>query len=174
MAWVSPRTWTTGEIVTAAQLNEQLRDNLNAIGAHARLYKTANQLFTGTTFANDTHLAFPIGANEVWLVDLWLKYIVLAANDLKLRWSMPSGYSTDSFWGGMFETTSGILTSDHHEVSTDLPINVSSASPMIGRFAGVLINGSTAGTAQLQVAELAGSSGVTLYKGNWLIGHRAS
>lgn len=27
MAWTAPRTWVTGEVVTAAQLNEQLRDN---------------------------------------------------------------------------------------------------------------------------------------------------
>lgn len=29
MAWVTPRTWVTNEIVTAAQLNEQIRDNMN-------------------------------------------------------------------------------------------------------------------------------------------------
>ena len=27
MAWVAPLTWSTGQIVTAAQLNEQIRDN---------------------------------------------------------------------------------------------------------------------------------------------------
>lgn len=27
MAWTSPRTWTTGETVTAAMMNEQVRDN---------------------------------------------------------------------------------------------------------------------------------------------------
>ena len=27
MAWVVPRTWVTGEIITAAMLNEQIRDN---------------------------------------------------------------------------------------------------------------------------------------------------
>jgi hypothetical protein len=27
MAWTAPRTWVTGEVVTAAQLNEQVRDN---------------------------------------------------------------------------------------------------------------------------------------------------
>jgi len=32
MAWTSPRTWVTGEIVTAAMLNEQLRDNLVVLG----------------------------------------------------------------------------------------------------------------------------------------------
>jgi hypothetical protein len=31
MAWVSPRTWTAGETVTAAFMN-QLRDSLKAIG----------------------------------------------------------------------------------------------------------------------------------------------
>lgn len=28
MAWVAPATWTTGQIVTAANLNEQIRDNM--------------------------------------------------------------------------------------------------------------------------------------------------
>jgi len=32
MAWTSPKTWATGEIVTAAKLNEQLRDNLLYLG----------------------------------------------------------------------------------------------------------------------------------------------
>jgi len=29
MAWTTPRTWTTGELVTAALLNTHIRDNLN-------------------------------------------------------------------------------------------------------------------------------------------------
>lgn len=32
MAWTSPRTWTTGEVVTAALMNTHLRDNLKAVG----------------------------------------------------------------------------------------------------------------------------------------------
>lgn len=32
MAWTAPSTWTAGATVTAAQLNQQLRDNLKAIG----------------------------------------------------------------------------------------------------------------------------------------------
>ena len=27
MAWTAPKTWTTGEVVTAASMNEQIRDN---------------------------------------------------------------------------------------------------------------------------------------------------
>jgi len=32
MVWTAPRTWTVGEIVTAALLNTHLRDNLNSLG----------------------------------------------------------------------------------------------------------------------------------------------
>ena len=32
MTWNSPRTWGPGDLVTSALLNEQLRDNLKAIG----------------------------------------------------------------------------------------------------------------------------------------------
>ena len=31
MAWTTPRTWVTGELVTAALMNTHLKDNLNAI-----------------------------------------------------------------------------------------------------------------------------------------------
>ena len=31
MAWTTPKTWTIGELVAAAGLNEQLRDNLNVL-----------------------------------------------------------------------------------------------------------------------------------------------
>lgn len=31
MAWTTPKTWATGELVTATDLNTHLRDNLNAL-----------------------------------------------------------------------------------------------------------------------------------------------
>lgn len=45
MAWTAPRTWVTSEIVTAAQLNEQIRDNslyLVGIADNAGRVDTAN------------------------------------------------------------------------------------------------------------------------------------
>lgn len=35
MAWSNPRTWASGEIPTAAQLNTDLRDDLNELALHA-------------------------------------------------------------------------------------------------------------------------------------------
>jgi len=48
MAWTSPKTWVTGEIVTAAMLNEQLRDNLLYLG-DPPLNIDAGLLYTDTT-----------------------------------------------------------------------------------------------------------------------------
>jgi hypothetical protein len=35
MAWTSPRTWTTGELVTAAIMNTHIRDNQNVLNPTA-------------------------------------------------------------------------------------------------------------------------------------------
>lgn len=34
MAWSAPQTWTTGQIVTAADLNQDIRDNMNYLDAN--------------------------------------------------------------------------------------------------------------------------------------------
>ena len=45
MSWTSPRTWTSGELVTAALLNTHLRDNLDFLNTaqSARVYSSAAQ-----------------------------------------------------------------------------------------------------------------------------------
>lgn len=45
----APRTWATGEIVTAAQLNEQLRDNLDYLKARQVLQYTDQDGSVATT-----------------------------------------------------------------------------------------------------------------------------
>ncbi len=52
MAFTTPRTWTTGEVVTAAQLNEQIRDNENFLAqAHSvRAYKGSDQTISDATY----------------------------------------------------------------------------------------------------------------------------
>ena len=34
MAWTAPRTWVTGEVVTASVMNVHVRDNLLALSTH--------------------------------------------------------------------------------------------------------------------------------------------
>lgn len=60
MAWTTPRTWTTGELVTAAIMNAHVRDNFNALAPI-----TLGQIVTG----NGTAPAFlSVGANNLFLV----------------------------------------------------------------------------------------------------------
>jgi len=58
MAWTSPRTWVAAAVLTAAQLNEQVRDNLNylkgetdAYDAHAAAGAAVHQLAAGVYVA---------------------------------------------------------------------------------------------------------------------------
>jgi hypothetical protein len=46
MVWQAPITWTVGQTVTAAQLNAQIRDNMNL--TPAALATTAGSIFVGT------------------------------------------------------------------------------------------------------------------------------
>jgi hypothetical protein len=50
MAWSSPRTWTSSEIVTAANLNQYVSDNLNALAnpPFCDIYATAPGSTSGT------------------------------------------------------------------------------------------------------------------------------
>jgi hypothetical protein len=49
MAWTALRTWTTGELVTASMMNQQIRDNLGYLGDLAYVEYTANVSITATT-----------------------------------------------------------------------------------------------------------------------------
>lgn len=50
MGWTTPRTWVAGEPLTAGQLNEQVRDNLNVLAPFAAPWGTFTPEWTaGTT-----------------------------------------------------------------------------------------------------------------------------
>lgn len=58
MAWTTPRTWTTGETVTAAMLNEQIRDNGNYLKTQSDIadYEQIKDVVTadGSVVSNTT------------------------------------------------------------------------------------------------------------------------
>lgn len=73
MAWTTPKTWTDGSVLTAAELNEQVRDNLNYLFAKpSDIYnvdEAANYTTTSTTFvdvdATDLALTITTGGGDV-------------------------------------------------------------------------------------------------------------
>lgn len=62
MAYTTPRTWVTGEVVTAAQLNQDVRDNILFLAASTLGYAqvTANQTGIGTTVTDLTGLSVTV------------------------------------------------------------------------------------------------------------------
>lgn len=101
MAWTSPLTWVAGQVVTAAQLNTHVRDNLNDLsdGSWGRdltfVVKAADEgLANSAVVQNDNHLFFTATANAKYLVDVALFVTVgggSSGSDFKVGWSLPSG-----------------------------------------------------------------------------------
>jgi len=56
MAWTAPATWTTGQVVTAAELNEQIKDNETYLkGQTDRLDNVAQSVVTGSRAFNTSY-----------------------------------------------------------------------------------------------------------------------
>lgn len=68
MVWISPRTWTDGEVVTAALFNSYLRDNQLVLkttrNAAGRLSGLSSATLADLSSANVTGVAKPGGANS--------------------------------------------------------------------------------------------------------------
>lgn len=49
MAWTTPKTWAIGDVLTAADMNTHVRDNMTIVGDKPKciLYRTANFTLTG-------------------------------------------------------------------------------------------------------------------------------
>jgi hypothetical protein len=104
MTWITPKTWTTGEALTASDLNTHVRDNLNALKspptASYILNESADYTTTSTTFVNvdGTHLSLALtttggdvlvcfvalvqsGASQAVYLDLLLDGVRVGGND---------------------------------------------------------------------------------------------
>lgn len=60
MSWSSPRTWVAGEVVTASQINTNLRDNLKVGRGYQRALRTAGNLTLNTTAWANTSTALDL------------------------------------------------------------------------------------------------------------------
>lgn len=79
MAWTTPRTWVTNELVTAAMMNEQLRDNLDylltpaawalqATGAYATTSASYSNVDAALTQVIECHGGRVVCGFSAWLV----------------------------------------------------------------------------------------------------------
>ena len=181
MPWTAPKTWSVAEVVTAANMNTHLRDNLNYINVQHKV-RTADQSSTTTTLANDDTLFFAVLANEVWLIETHLLIDSNATAGFKCTWTVPGGASIK--WGGQMDLSGANImwmgdTSNSSNALKNATETQTYASPAAGNIWGVTIRGiatvaGTAGNVQFQWAQ-GTASGTTIAKaGSLFIAHRVS
>lgn len=133
--WNDPRTWSVGEIVTAAQLNAQLRDNLTVLNP-----ALIQPVFDGggAAISTDAHLDFLAD------VDLTLdQWSIVADTDLGLLEFDIRTKPADTDFDGTFASSDSIVSTDDAILLDSDGFNSSSAltgwspsitSPRIVRF----------------------------------------
>lgn len=155
MAWTAPRTWTDGELVTAAIMNPHVRDNLLAVGPHLIVRKTSDQSVTSSTvLVNDTALLFAVAANEVWRWEQVILWNAATSGDLKWTYTWPAGataivqtvYPFDA--AGSVPSIQNVITS-----GTALGLETQDVNLNITIFDGHITNAGTAGNVQFQWAQ---------------------
>lgn len=85
MAWTAPRTWVTSEVVTAAQMNAHVRDNLRVAGNPllADAYVTANQgTITTEVLITGLSCAITAIANQTIKITVSIRYGPATADDV--------------------------------------------------------------------------------------------
>lgn len=169
-----PRTWIVGETVTAAMLNQEIRDQVNAlIGDVDYVHKTADEsVISSTTVQNDNHLLVSVAANAEYEIVTQLGVTGSAAGDIKTRWTIPSGATTQRFCRGPDTSSTGstaattircvALTNGH---ATEINYGLFSTSDLswIEERMYVVVAG-TAGVVQLQWAQNASTATNTTVK----------
>lgn len=163
MAWTTPKTWSAGETLTAANFNTHIRDNLLAVGPHLIVRKPSDESVTSSTvLQNDDHLALTIAANEVWHTrwGLWVSGGASVSN-ITVAFTFPAScvvaISTVCY------STSGTVQNFRWTGSSS-PVQNNLLVTSTGEFfvlEGVVQNAGNAGTFQLQWAQ-ATSNGTAL------------
>ncbi len=159
MAWTAPKTWSSGETLTAANFNAQIRDNELAMGPHFIARKTSDQSVTSSTaLVDDNTLQLTVGANDVWQFQMAIRWEGNPAGDIQITYSFPASGRVDASVPGL-QGTADTFQINHWSITS------SDASPLtFGAFTGVkhftpinglYIGGGTAGTLKLRWAQAA-------------------
>jgi hypothetical protein len=151
---------------------------------HPALYvrKTANESVTSSAvLQNDDHLLLQVAANATYLLELFLIYDGDAAGDIQIGFTFPAGATIDWTPGGLTTGAtqqSGSVKLAH--VSTGAgegvgAVGTGAGNRVVARATGILQVAGTAGTLQLQWAQLASSATATTVLANsWMALRRIS
>jgi hypothetical protein len=157
LAWTTPKTWSAGETLTAANFNAQIRDNELAMGPHLIARKSSDQSVTSSTALVDcTSMVLAVAANEIWQARFCVLWVGDPAGDLKIAFTFPAG--GEIIFSTVAESGAGTLSSRRFDGTTsDLPaLNFQAYGATTKEFIvieGVFITAGTAGNVQMRFAQ---------------------
>lgn len=73
MAWTTPKSWSVGEVVTAANMNTHLRDNLQYLKGLAGQIVFDNQIYASANSTGDVSLTFENTNTSSGTANAWLR-----------------------------------------------------------------------------------------------------
>lgn len=168
MAWTTPRTWSAGETLTAANFNTHIRDNLNAIYQVSKMKASDETVNNSSALQDDNDFFFTVAASEKWGVELHLILDTNTTADWKGNWTKPAAttithtYAYGAGGAALVDWTTG----------DSLIVAATSSAQAVHLWAAVIVS-TTAGTVQFQWAQATANASNTILKaGSYMIATR--
>ena len=145
-------------------------------GTGVTKYKTADQSFTSSALANDTHLQIALASGQWYRVHAGINADAAGASgDLWAYWNVPVGANLQGVWFSGAAAGTTVRTAPVTEASTAAIINNASAAQVGAIFDGYLESSAQSGTLILQFRQdQADDSATTVHEGSWISATRIS
>jgi hypothetical protein len=164
MPWTTPKTWSSGETLTAANFNAHIRDNLGAV-PHIIPKSADETVSASTTMQDDDHLFLAIGASDIWQIHLFLWHSASSTGHLKITFTGPTS-STFMAIGRGVDTGGSTFGQQNIRSAADSAGFFSGTTNQISTVDGVIVGGGTAGNFQLQWAQNSATGTTTIKRGS--------
>ena len=155
MAWTTPRTWSDGELVTAAIMNTHVRDNQLTIGPHLIVRKTVDEsVVSNTTLQNDDVLLMSLGATETWMFQCNVIFSSSTTADFKVAFTIPASatIAATAMWNNATASTANIRSWTSSGAANDLQA-LGITELLFLPIYGIVTTAGTAGSLTLQWAQ---------------------
>jgi len=171
MAWTYPISWTKGALITVADLNTYLRDNMKDIYTVIAVQTETLLKNNSAAFSDLVGMSFSVLSGEVWSFHAWSYWNSGTTPDAKWTVTAPAA-STGRFGlaGGGIPLTAGNETTFGNSIA----ITSSGSSNQLVNLAAYITAGAN-GTIQLQAAQnTATAADSNWYLNSFIIAHRVS
>ncbi len=166
MAWSTPRTWVAGAVATAAQFNQEIRDNLNAmfpLGAPAWTSYTPTLTQSGAVTKTVTYAKYTqIGKTVIFVVKLTCTGAGTGNNKILIGLPVTAVSVTGIAFGSgsVFDTSAGTVSPGFAEMESTTTIGLMDSTQQTAAATSVLGLTGTPFSVALASGDIVGAAGM--------------